>query len=268
MGRFSLWVCWAALSAFACATGVSTVRPPEQSPESAPRAEVTEAEKPAPQAGLSSRLPEDRRKVVDLARELLGKTKIQLAGRRYPNDCTGLVRALFDRLGMNLLAEARRGDNGVGAIYRYAEAHGRLYTGGRPVPGDLVFFRDTYDRRAMDGLTHVGIVDDYDEDGTVWIIHRVRRGVVRYRMNLRQPDQRLDPQSGKLLNDYLRISRPGHRDVLTGQLFAAFATVLPTSDSQSRTRNVSLREAPAPRALQTGQLLGRATFSSANYNHR
>jgi len=206
--------------------------------------------------------------VVDLARELLGKTKIQLAGRRYPNDCTGLVRALFDRLGMNLLAEARRGDNGVGAIYRYAEAHGRLYTGGRPVPGDLVFFRDTYDRRAMDGLTHVGIVDDYDEDGTVWIIHRVRRGVVRYRMNLRQPDQRLDPQSGKLLNDYLRISRPGHRDVLTGQLFAAFATVLPTSDSQSRTRNVSLREAPAPRALQTGQLLGRATFSSANYNHR
>ncbi len=188
----------------------------------------------APEADSLSRLPTDRRKVVDLARELLGRTRIHRAGRRYPNDCTGLVRALFDRLGMNLLSEARRGDNGVGAIYHFAQAHGRIYTGGRPVPGDLVFFRDTYSRRTIDGLTHVAVVEDYDEDGTVWIIHRVHRGVVRYRMNLRQPDQRIDPRTGKLLNDYLRISRPGHRDVLTGQLFAAFGTVLPTSDVRPR----------------------------------
>lgn len=205
----------------------------------------------------SSRLQGDRRKVVELARGFLGRTRIQLAGRKYANDCTGLVRALFDQLGINLVSEARREDNGVTAIYRFASSHGRIYTGGRPVPGDLVFFRDTYDPKGVHvELTHVGIVDEYQEDGTVFIIHRVRRGVVRYRMNLRRPDQHADARSGKPINDYLRSSQPGHRDVLTGQLFAAYATVLPVLDETPRPHNVSAidgNERPRPPAASVGR---------------
>jgi hypothetical protein len=206
---------------------------------------------------------EDRTRVVEAARGLLGRQRIEIAGRKYPNDCTGLVRAAYESVGINLLLDARPGDNGVTAIYRFATARGRIYTGGWPVAGDLVFFRDTYDKnhdgRHNDGLTHVAVVEKVDEDRTVWILHRVRRGVVRYRMNLVQPNQRTDPNTNRLINDYLRHSGPGHRQVLTGQLFAAYATVLPLSsaplrqssapgtDGQSWTRDTS---AGVPRASQ------------------
>jgi hypothetical protein len=119
----------------------------------------------------------------------------------------------------------------VAAIYRFAGRHGRVYEGGRPLPGDLVFFKETYDRnrdgRRNDGLTHVGLVDDVEADGTVVIIHRVARGVVRYRMNLGHPDQAASPQ-GRRWNDWLRTEQPGAPAQLTGQLFAGYATLLPT----------------------------------------
>jgi hypothetical protein len=99
------------------------------------------------------------------------------------------------------------------------------------LPGDLVFFRETYDQnrdgRRNDGLTHVGLVEDVDAAGTVTVIHRVSRGVVRYRMNLARPEVQKDPRTGAVLNDRLRAPGRGRPQVLTGQLFAAYATLLP-----------------------------------------
>lgn len=192
---------------------------------------------PPPPAAVAAAAPaqtdlQARERAVRLARNLVGKSRIVVDGRRYPNDCTGLIAAVLDHVGMEALEHARPGDNAVTAIYRYAQRHGRIFEGGHPLPGDLVFFRQTYDQnrdgRTNDGLTHIGIVDDVEADGTVVVIHRVSRGVVRYRMNLANPDVRKDPASGRVLNDYLRNSGPGRRELLTGQLFAAFATVLPS----------------------------------------
>lgn len=175
-----------------------------------------------------------------LARSLVGQSSVIVDGKRYPNDCTGLIAAVLDHVGLQVLAEARPGDNAVTAIYRYASVNGRVFEGGHPLPGDLVFFRETYDQnrdgRSNDGLTHIGIVDGTEPDGTLVVIHRVSRGVVRYRMNLANPDVRKDPATGRVLNDYLRNAGPGRRELLTGQLFASFATVLP-----SPTMNVASR---------------------------
>lgn len=180
----------------------------------------------------------DRRRAVALASKLVGKRNVELGGRHYRDDCTGLVMGVFDQLGMRVLEEAEPGDNAVTAIYRFAQKHGRIFDGGRPLPGDLVFFRETYDLnrdgRTNDGLTHVGIVEDVDAAGTVTVIHRVSRGVVRYRMNLANPDIRRDGKTGRILNDYLRNAAPGHREQLTGQLFAGYATVLPTGNAVAR----------------------------------
>jgi hypothetical protein len=177
-------------------------------------------------SGVSPTPNASREAVVAAARALLGKTRIQIGGKKYSDDCSGLVRAAFDQVGVDLFKNARRGDNGVTAIYRFAEANGRVYTGGRPVAGDLVFFHDTYDRRKA-GLTHVALVEQVQDDQTVWIIHRVRRGVVRYRMNLLRPDARVD-KSGNILNDYLRFAS-ANKEVLTAQLFSAYATILPVA---------------------------------------
>lgn len=171
-----------------------------------------------------------RKEAVAMARGLVGKRKIAIGGRKYRNDCTGLVVGVYRELGLDLLSKAEAGDNGVTAIYRFAQQHGRVYHGGWPVAGDLVFFKETYDRnrdgRVNDGLTHVGLVDEVHPDGTVTVIHRVSRGVVRYRMNLLHRDKRADPESGRIWNDWLRGSKAGRSKALTGQLFTAFATVL------------------------------------------
>lgn len=175
---------------------------------------------------------EDRARAVQLASSLVGRSRVELGGRKYRNDCTGLVIGVFDQLGVGMLGQARAGDNAVTAIYRFAQEHGRIFEGGRPLPGDLVFFRETYDLNAdgrdNDGLTHIGLVEDVDAAGTVTVIHRVSRGVVRYRMNLANPEVRRDPKSGRVLNDYLRNASTGQGALLTGQLFAAYATVLPS----------------------------------------
>lgn len=176
-----------------------------------------------------------REMVLATARGLVGKTQVKVGGRAFPSDCTGLVEAVYSQAGISLRKSVKPGDNGVTAMYRYAQAHGRVYTGGRPSPGDLVFFRETYDQnrdgRRNDGLTHVGIVDQVAADGTVTVIHRVKRGVMRYRMNLSKPRVAKDPRSGKVINDTLRAPGPGRGFALTGQLFAAYATVLPAPNA-------------------------------------
>ncbi|WP_223633094.1 CHAP domain-containing protein [Corallococcus sp. EGB] len=201
-----------------------------KAPAKAPaKPRVTPAKQAAP-----SPAPADnpRERVLATARALVGQSSVQVDGKRYPADCTALIEATYAQAGVKFRGTLKPGDNGVTAMYRYARANGRVYTEGRPVPGDLVFFRETYDQnrdgRRNDGLTHVGLVDGVDADGTVTVIHRVKRGVVRYRMNLARPHLPRDPKTGEVLNDMLRSPAPGQPHVLTGQLFAAFGSVLPS----------------------------------------
>lgn len=174
--------------------------------------------------------PGARETALAAARGLVGKRRMEASGRRFGDDCTGLVRAAFSQVGVDLMTAAEPGDNGVTAIWRFAARHGRIYEGGRPVGGDLVFFKETYDLnrdgRVNDGLTHVGLVEEVDDDGTVVVIHRVARGVVRYRMNLAHADRSKAP-SGRTVNDYLRHAVPGSQAQLTARLFAGYATLLP-----------------------------------------
>jgi peptidoglycan DL-endopeptidase CwlO len=223
-----------------CATGLppggqvvaSSYRYRPLSPPAGPRAPLSvtaasEAEKKTspPPSGAS------RETVVSAARGLVGSQQVRLAGRTWPSDCTGFAEAVYAQAGVSLRGAGVVGDNGVTAIYRYVQARGRVYTSGQPRPGDLVFFQETYDQnrdgRRNDGLTHVGLVDEVEADGTVVVIHRVSRGVVRYRMNLEKPHLRRDPRTGEVLNDMIRAPGVGNPPVLTGQLFAAYGTVLP-----------------------------------------
>lgn len=182
--------------------------------------------------------PGSREATVSAAARLVGKQHVVLGGKRYGDDCTGLVRGVYAQVGIDLMSAAGPGDNGVTAIYRFATTHGRVYEGGRPVGGDLVFFRDTYDLnrdgRNNDGLTHVGLVEKIEEDGTVIVIHRVARGVVRYRMNLAFKDKATNPD-GRPVNDWLRAANAGAPQ-LTAQLFAGYATVLPNESKAVGTR--------------------------------
>lgn len=141
-------------------------------------------------------------------------------------DCSGLVETVFDDLGLQL-PMARDVDGN--AVKREYVAFRRLGALSRtPLPGDLAFFHDTYDRnhngRVDDPLTHVAIVAEVDVDGTVTLVHFGSHGVATFRMNLRHPERREDA-SGRRINDNLRIKRrrdPRRARYLASQLFVAF----------------------------------------------
>jgi len=203
-----------------CATGVGVTTPDLAPPP---------AMAPLPPTA-QQKAEHDRDRIIARARTWLGHRRVVGTAHRYPADCTSVIRGAYEVLGLDLMTEGHRRDNGVTAILRYARSHGRLYSGGHPLPGDLVFFRNTYDRNhdgaLDDGLTHIALVESEDRNGTLTLIHRLKAGIVRSRMNLAHPRWHKDPQTGEVLNDYLRMGSGARRDRLTGELFSTFATLL------------------------------------------
>ncbi|MGZ6143451.1 MAG: hypothetical protein ACXWLM_08935 [Myxococcales bacterium] len=152
-------------------------------------------------------------------------------GRRIPTDCSGYLRGLYLKAGVDLFSEGRPSDNGVRAILRWIERHGLLHRQTLPAPGDLVFFDNSYDRngdrRLNDRLTHVGLVEEVLPDGTLLIVHATNHGIVREPMNLMKPHEPADA-GGRQINAPLR--RKGSFDGprtphLMSELFAGFGRV-------------------------------------------
>jgi hypothetical protein len=165
---------------------------------------------------------------------LLGRSQIEVGKRRYTPDCSGLVRGVYATQNVDLYGGLGEldGGNGVGRIYTHVVQHGRIHYGPTVHPGDLVFFHNTWDfnmdGRPNDPLTHVGVVERVESDGTVLFVSWVSAGIERYRMNLQTPDTHKSAD-GRVLNDYMRrkgLGDPKATRYLTGQLFAAFGTLL------------------------------------------
>ena len=158
--------------------------------------------------------------------KLVGVRNLKRVVRHVPDDCSGLARATYESAGIDLVSGGfRPGENAVSAIWRLARSAGALHRRA-PAPGDLVFFRETYDRnrdgRRNDGLTHIGVVESVAADGTVTFIHRASKGVTRSRLNPRKP-RLFRTEKGETLNDYLRPKSKRLRAYLTGELFVGYA---------------------------------------------
>lgn len=179
--------------------------------------------------------------IVRTAENLVGATTIESQGRRISYDCAGVTRAIYLAHGIDLYsgATADGRTNGVGLIYNHVRKNGRLHRGPVVQAGDLVFFDNTWDFNGdglvNDPLTHVGIVEQVEHDGTIVFISRVAGAIERYRMNVAHPHVHRTAD-GRLLNDYMRRKhwRDGeHTAYLTGELFAAFGTRMINSASVS-----------------------------------
>jgi hypothetical protein len=162
--------------------------------------------------------------------------EFRVGAERFNPDCTGFVQAVYEAEGVPLRELMRRAApaerSGVGAALRTMEAYGVVFGGGGewPAPGDLVFWRDTYDRnrngRADDGLTHVGVVE-YVVDGTVVFLHRGGKAVARGAMT---PDRPTEAKAnGVVVNSPIRARNPRLAGVpaLAGALFAGYGRLDP-----------------------------------------
>jgi hypothetical protein len=168
--------------------------------------------------------------IAQTASRLVGARTIQTGNRFISYDCAGVARAIYLSQGIDLYegGEQKAHANGVRLIYEHVRAYGRIHHGPTVRPGDLVFFDNTWDVNAdgmlNDPLTHVGIVEGVEQNGTVVFISRVSNAIERYRMNLREPNA-MRASDGRLLNDYLRRKKSDDllaTGYLTGQLFAGF----------------------------------------------
>jgi hypothetical protein len=173
-----------------------------------------------------------RTEVVRSAARLVDIGAVGVSGRRVPDDCAGVARAVYLEQGIDLYADAGNDStaNGVRLIYSHVRQHGMVHYGPIPNPGDLVFFDNTWDLngdgRLNDPLTHIGIVERIEPDGTVVFISRVTDTVERYRLNLSLPHVHKTAE-GRVLNDYIRRKRtmdPEETGRLTGELFAFYGT--------------------------------------------
>lgn len=193
-----------------------------------PRRAVT----PLPDCCRTTKADARQQAIVRTAVNLVGAKTIESQGRRISYDCAGVTRAIYLAHGIDLYeGGASEGpSNGVGLIYSHLRKHGRLHRGPIVHPGDLVFFDNTWDFNGdglvNDPLTHVGIVETVESDGTIVFISRVAGAIERYRMNVAQPHLHRSAD-GRVLNDYMRRKhwRDGEQTAyLTGELFAAFGT--------------------------------------------
>ncbi|MBU6432639.1 MAG: hypothetical protein KGS09_09540 [Nitrospirae bacterium] len=194
-------------------------RPRASAPEARPCCRSVE---PAP----------SRTAIVRTAAKLVGAKTIESQGRRIAYDCAGVTRAIFLKHGIDLYSGEPIDPhaNGVRIIHAHIRQQGTFHQGPVVHPGDLVFFDNTWDfnrdGKVNDPLTHVGIVERQEPDGTVVFISRVAGAVERYHMNLALPHVH-KTADGRILNDYLRrkdVIDPADTGYLTGELFAQFAT--------------------------------------------
>ena len=153
------------------------------------------------------------RRAVETARSLAGHKEIVVGGVRYGDGCAALVLAAYQQAGLKLPA----GATDVRSLHALARSEGSLRRT-RPAPGDLVFLSDTPGGR----VEHVGLVERIGGGGTVTVLHRTGRGVVRLRVNTGQP-WKARGDDGQILNDVLVV---GGGRVSAGRLLVAYGTLL------------------------------------------
>jgi hypothetical protein len=154
-------------------------------------------------------------RAVSAAESLVGKRTVVLAGVDYGPGCAALARAAFDRAGRPLPPDVREARE----LHALAARRGALKSVWRLSPGDLVFLAD----RPGGPAEHVGLVERTESDGTVLVLHRVARGVQRMRVNLAFPQRRVDPATGRHINDTLLV---GARPQPAGSLVVAVSDLL------------------------------------------
>ena len=247
MPRTGLLASLTFLACAACATPTATAAPtPAAAAKPRP---VPAATRPAPQPQPPREAPARaetdaslRGRVVERAASAIGAPRLSRITREVSDDCTGFVRWAYRASGEDLL------EGNAGTMLSIASRARALRRGGRPQPGDLVFFRETYDRdrdrRRDDGITHVGVVERVEPDGTVVFAHRASTGVKESRMNLRFPSKP-KAEDGRVLNDYIRRGSKKRRGKLTGEQFAGYADL--EQLYRSRAEGAPLARVPAPR---------------------
>lgn len=175
--------------------------------------------------GLAGDEQKARQDLVNYARSLIGVRRLTTIDGRFKNDCSGFVNGVYAVMGRKIkYSYVRKGRSLSESLYLTLNNRHLVFREMPPRPADVVFFKNTLEN-SYDKITHVGLVEEVQADGTVVILHYGSGRVGRLKMNLRHPYDHKDDR-GEIINDYLRKrgSRQSRED-LAGALYFMFGDV-------------------------------------------
>jgi NlpC/P60 family len=139
-------------------------------------------------------LTDTQEKLVEGSHWVLGKKVLNVNGKVFNLDCSGTVMAVYYYAGIDLSRDFHKyNGGGTSRIYQYLDDKKLLYDTKIPVPGDIIFWDNTFDSNGdglrNDYLTHMGIVVEVNDSGTVTYVHEhYKKGIILESMNLKFPE--------------------------------------------------------------------------------
>ena len=168
-------------------------------------------------------------------RSTLVESALQHLDKKNGKDCSGFVELVnFQNdepyYKSSHLSQHYDNANRSKAIFNIMRAQERVFDKDAPKIGDLIFFEDTLQKSKRTigsyNITHIGIVTQLDEDGTIHFIHNIqgKNRVDQLNMQFSQTPV----VSGKSVNSYLKRcdSKTPKQKCLSAYYFSAFATPL------------------------------------------
>ncbi len=219
---------WAMLVGAACTPVAVGVRPSHPLSAREDRDDAPASARPT-RPWLDDAVPDDdaddvRARIATAAAASLGERPVVVDGQRFRFDCSGVAAGIYARAGVPLVGPAAPDTKG---LYALVAARGSLRRS-HPLPGDLVFFDDTWDEngngRDDDPLSHVGVVERVVDDGVVVFVHRAGGRILRSRLDPAHPHDHQDA-AGRVRNHWLRAASGARRARTSGELFVAFGTL-------------------------------------------
>ena len=200
----------------------STSTAPSTNTSNTPSTSSTVTPVKSPSTSSSPSISQKQKQLVEAANWAKGKKYLTINGQRFRMDCSGVVRAIYFKAGIDLAQDFNKyKGGGVQRIHATMQAKGLIYRPTVPVPGDILFWDNTYDAnhngRSDDVLSHIGMVVSSDKKtgNVVYVHHHEKKGIVFETMNLLHPN---DPKYNAIMRSQRAKKLPGNK-YLASQLY-------------------------------------------------
>ena len=168
-----------------------------------------------PVKNTSPSISQKQKQLVEAANWAKGRRYITIDGHRFKMDCSGVIRAIYYKAGIDLAQDFNKyKGGGTMRIHETLRSKGLIYRPSVPVPGDILFWDNTYDAnhngRSDDMLSHIGMVvsSDKKSGNVIYVHHNEKKGIVFEKMNLLHPD---DPAYNAVMRSLRAKKLPGNK---------------------------------------------------------
>ena len=168
-----------------------------------------------PVKSTSPSISQKQKQLVEAANWAKGRRYITIDGHRFRMDCSGVIRAIYYKAGIDLAQDFNKyKGGGTMRIHETLRSKGLIYRPAVPVPGDILFWDNTYDAnhngRSDDMLSHIGMVvsSDKKSGNVIYVHHNEKKGIVFEKMNLLHPD---DPTYNAVMRSQRAKKLPGNK---------------------------------------------------------